>query len=104
MLRQITIRESMYHCYLDEKHFYEWLESIVGITEVRGDPKGLVIKFDDKGLSRDDWYDLIGLFARYGIDMRGLKDVLVSEFVNAEDLAWFKDPDNYWHEKIWGMS
>src|SRR5712664_420048 len=96
MRRELTIRESYYYCYQDEKHFFRWLESIPSVKRVTGGPKGLTIQFKASGLDRDDWYDLIGLFARYGIDMRGLRD-----FVTPEHENWLKDPQKYWHSMMW---
>jgi hypothetical protein len=97
MQSELVIRESPYYCYLDEKNFFAWLESISAVKSVAGGPKGLTIEFVDAGLARDDWADLLGLFARYGIDMAGLRDL-----VTPEHEAWLKDPDKYWHARLWG--
>ena len=97
MTRELIVRESFYYCYQDEKHFFHWLESIPSVKSVVGGPRGLAIRFADAGLDRDDWADLLGLFARYDIDMRGLRDLVTSEHE-----TWLKDPTNHWHEKMWG--
>jgi hypothetical protein len=96
MAQELIIRESSYYCYPDEKHFYGWLESISAVKKVVGGPKGLSIHIADGGPSRDDWIDILGLFARYGIDMRGLRDL-----VTPEHEAWLKDPEAYWYPKMW---
>jgi hypothetical protein len=96
MSREVTIRESFYYCYQDEKHFFRWLESIPSVKRVVGGPKGLTIQFKAKGPDRDDWADLLGLLARYGIDMRPLR-VLVTP----EHESWLKDPRKYWHSMMW---
>jgi hypothetical protein len=97
MSTELIIRESMYYCYQDEKHFFEWLESISAVKSVVGGPQGLSIQIADTGLDRDDWADLLGLFMRYGIDMSGLRDLVTPEYE-----TWLKDPDKYWYSKMWG--
>ena len=56
-MARVVIREGFYYCYQDEKHFYEWLESIRAVRKVVGGPGELTIHFA-KPLSRDDWGDL----------------------------------------------
>ena len=97
MSNELIIRESRYFCYQDEKHFFEWLESIPSVKKVVGGPKGLSIHIADAGLDRDDWADLLGLFARYGIDMSGLRDL-----VTPEHEVWLRQPEAYWHSMMWG--
>ena len=95
-LRRVVIRERPYFCYQDEKHFFEWLESIQGVRKVTGGPDGLTIHFARAPLSYDSWADLLGVFARYGLDMRPLR-VLVDK----RHEAWLRDPDKFWHEAMW---
>ncbi len=98
-VRKVVIRERPYFCYQDEKHFFEWLESIQGVRKVTGGPDGLTIHFARAPLSYDSWADLLGVFARYGVDMRPLR-VLVDK----RHEAWLRDPDKYWHEALWSDS
>jgi len=97
MSNQFTIRESHYYTYQDEKHFYEWLESIPGVERVLGGPQGLTIQLADAGLDIDDWADLTALLVRYSIDMRVLRDL-----ITLENEVWIKDPKRFWYSKIFG--
>jgi hypothetical protein len=94
--RKVVIRERPYFCYQDEKHFFGWLESIRGVLKVVGGPDGLTIHFARAPLSYDSWADLLGVFARYGVDMRPL-----CVLVDKRHEAWLRDPDKYWHEAMW---
>jgi hypothetical protein len=97
MPKELLIQESHYYSYQDEKHFFEWLESIDGIKRVVGGPQGLSIQLKGNGLNRGDLYDLIAVLMRYDIDMRGLQD-----FVTPKNEEWMKNPRAYWHAKIFG--
>jgi hypothetical protein len=97
MPKKLIIQESHFYSYQDEKHFFEWLESIDGVKQVVGGPEGLLIQLKRNGLSRRDLYDLIALLMRYGVDMRGLKD-----FVTPKNKAWLTSRSAYWHTKIFG--
>jgi hypothetical protein len=97
--RQILIRESSYYCYQDEKHFFEWLGSVRGVLNVVGGRDGLTIHFANAPLSRESWGDLLGVFARYGLDMRPLQAL-----VGKRHEAWLRDPAKYWHKAMWGDS
>ena len=67
------------------------------MESVKGGPQGLTIRIAEKGLDRDDWADLLGLLARYGLDMRPLQALITPEHE-----AWLKDPDAYWYASMWG--
>jgi hypothetical protein len=98
MPNQITIKEpNPFYCYHDEKHFFRWLETIDGVESFRGGPGGLTLHIREAGLTRDDWKDLLGLFMRYGVDMRGLRAL-----VTPEHEALLKSPEAYWYQKLWG--
>jgi hypothetical protein len=95
--KQVLIREPInYYCYQDERHFFEWLESIRGVEKVVGGPEGLTLHIASRPLSRESWSDLLGLFARYGLDMRPLQALVVKRHE-----AWLRDPIRYWHKAMW---
>jgi hypothetical protein len=95
--RQVLIRDTVwYYCYQDEKHFFEWLESIRAVKKVVGGPEGLTVHFSRGELSRESWGDLLGVFARYGLDMRPLQAL-----VGKRHEAWLRDPKKYWHKAMW---
>jgi hypothetical protein len=97
MPKELIIQQSHFYSYQDEKHFFDWLESIDGVKRVTGGPEGLSIQLKRNGLNRQDLYDLMALLMRYGVDMRGLKD-----FVTPRNRAWLTNPSAYWYTKIFG--
>jgi hypothetical protein len=97
MKTEFCIRQDHFYSYLDEKHFFTWLESIDGIRDVKGTTAGLLVRLAGKGLDRSGAYDLIGLLARYGLGMRFVRDL-----IRPEDEAWFDDPAKYWHSQMFG--
>jgi hypothetical protein len=87
-----TIKEPRYFSYLDEQHFYSWLQSIDGVIDVAGSSSGLMVRISDEGLSREGLYDLLAIFARYALDTGS-----IAQFVKPEDKSWFGDPLAYWN-------
>lgn len=97
MNNQVLIHEPGFYCYQDEKHFFEWLESIPGVKSVAGNPQGLSVQIVNAELDQDGWADLIGLMARYDVNMKVLRDL-----VTPENVVWLKDPERYWYPMIFG--
>jgi hypothetical protein len=95
MSQEVTIKESHYYTYQDEKHFFDWLDSTPGIGKVTGGPKGLTIEIRDPGLGIDDWADFTALLVRYGIDLKPLRAL-----VNSSNESWIRDPKRFWYEGI----
>jgi hypothetical protein len=42
---------------------------------------------------------LIALHARYGLPMQGL-----AQFETPQNSSWFRAPEKYWHERVFGES
>jgi hypothetical protein len=97
MKTEFCIRQDHFYSYLDEKHFFTWLESIDGIRDVKSTTAGLAVRLTGIGLDRDGVYDLIGLLARYGLAMGFVRDL-----IRPEDEAWFDDSTKYWHSRVFG--
>jgi hypothetical protein len=97
MPKELIIQQSHFYSYQDEKHFFDWLESIDGVKRVIGGPEGLSVQLKRNGLNRQDLYDLIALLMRYGVDMHGLKD-----FVTPRNRAWLTNRSACWYTKIFG--
>jgi hypothetical protein len=91
------IKEPTFGCYLDEKHMFGWLKEIEGFSSCHGRKEGLEIEFDSPFLSRNSLQDLIGLFARYGINMHFLRNQ-----VHEATAGWLDDPNKYWHRAVFG--
>lgn len=97
MPKQVTIREKSYFSYLDEKHFYQWLNAIEVKVTVGKRLGELTLHFKKGALTKTDWVDLLALLMRYDIDMRPLRPL-----VTPRHEKWLKTPTAYWHQKLWG--
>jgi len=59
---------------LDEKAFFNWLESIAGVTRVEGRGTGLIIHLRSKRISKAALRELLAIYRRYGGDPRELAE------------------------------
>jgi hypothetical protein len=84
-----------YYSPLDEDAFFAWLQSIPCVTTVRGVGPELEISIDVARLDEDGLRELIALFFRYGMDMKGL-----AQFANDGNRHWFLRKDMYWYEHV----
>ncbi|PZM77769.1 MAG: hypothetical protein DKT66_26175 [Candidatus Melainabacteria bacterium] len=84
-----------FYCQLDEDHFFEWLQEIDGVKEVRGHATGLTVYLSVPVLSESALRDFIGLLFRYDVPMSFLRSQLTPK-----NEHWFKDPEKFWYEKI----
>ena len=95
IIKLVIEEPSQYFCYLDEKSFYTWLESISAVKKAAGvAPSAIEISIKTP-LDNDDLYDLIGLMHRYNIDKKCLRELTTSD-----NEKWFKNPDKYWYNSI----
>lgn len=91
----LTIPEpSRFYCESDEKHFFEWLESIPAITAVVGTVEGLNLTIEEP-IDRLSFYELVGLMTRYQLDKKPLRQLCES---NTD--PWFNDAKNYWYLSV----
>lgn len=94
MITLIIKEPNPFFSYLDEKSFFDWLESIPAVKSVVGTPQGLEVSLesplDEKNLS-----DLIAVMHRYGIEKKHLRDLCTSE-----NESWFKNTDKYWYKSV----
>ncbi|APG06015.1 hypothetical protein BJI69_20330 [Luteibacter rhizovicinus DSM 16549] len=89
-------KEKMYFSYLDEHHFYAWLESIDDVVKAEGTPRGIRVTLRGAYLSRGGAHDLLALFTRYGYPLAMLR-----KFLAPADDAWFRDPAAYWISELY---
>ena len=85
-----------FYCESDEDSFFAWLKSIPAVKAVTGTALGLEIALDEP-VDRLSFYEIVGLFTRYGLDRRQLRLLCESN----ED-PWFHDPKNYWYAAVFG--
>ena len=87
-----------FYCLKDEAAFFEWIKKIDCIekTSAAGDELYLHLKSDS--IDDNDLDDLIGLFYRYKIDMKQLK-----QFLNDKNKEWFCDNKKaFWYRQVFG--
>lgn len=87
-----------YGSYNDEAAFFGWLDKIPAVQSYGGRVRTLHIRVDPD-LDDASLYDLIAVFRRYNLDMTQLRALDKPEFAD-----WFRDPQKYWHEAIFGSS
>src|SRR5512145_2464610 len=80
----------------DERAFFEWLERIDGLANMRGERTTLEIEVEEP-ISDRALRELIALFSRYGVGMRDLR-----YFESESNRSWFRAESAFWHEKVFG--
>lgn len=83
----------------DEDAFFEWLAKIPAVTQFHGRVRTLYIHLDPAVVDDEVLRDLIALFHRYDVDLRQLRC-----FDTPDVGDWFRNPESYWHEAMWGPS
>jgi hypothetical protein len=83
----------------DEDAFFLWLQSIPGVTRVKGVGTQLIVSLRSKRLSDRALRDLIGLHMRYGLPMRSL-----AQFETPQNRLWFRSKQMYWYRKVFGRA
>ena len=81
----------------DETAFFHWLQSIPGVTSVRGVGRELQISLRSSRLSSTALRELIALYWRYGGNLSEL-----AQFANAANAHWFRNPQAHWYESVFG--
>jgi hypothetical protein len=79
----------------DETAFFNWLQSIPGVTDVRGQGRELFIRMKSKRLSQANLLELLALYRRYDGCMPEL-----AQFANDTNRHWFQHPDAWWYKSV----
>jgi hypothetical protein len=98
-MAELIIKEGKYFSESDERAFFEWLQSIPGVTSVAGTPEGLVVSLRSGRLSKLALYEFLALYARYGLPMQSL-----ARFKSPQNASWFCARDKYWYAAVFGVS
>jgi hypothetical protein len=94
-----VIESPMFHSSGDERAFFYWIAAIACVEEVKGRGTQLSLSFR-KPPNNAELRELIGLFARYEIDMG-----VLAQFRTSRNAAWFADdPAAFWHRRVFGSS
>jgi hypothetical protein len=95
MAELIWTAPTHYYSHSDEAAFFHWLQSIPGVTGVRGQGRELVIRLKSKRLSQTALRELIALYRRYNGRMSELQ-----QFANDTNRNWFQNSDTYWYKEV----
>jgi len=101
---QLTIPEPLrFYSALDEDMFFHGLKSIAAIKSYvvkngrpdKGRPNLVVLTLDKPVMEDVSLMNLIGLMARYALDMSSL-----ASQASEENAVWFKDNKAYWFKNV----
>ncbi len=94
--RQLVATSVRYGAPGDEAAFFFWLSRIGCVGEYWGHVHDLNIPIQRRP-TRDELRELIALFHRYNVEMTQL-----AAFETKANRAWFKRPEAYWHDGVFG--
>jgi hypothetical protein len=80
----------------DETAFFDWLDRMECVESYRGELHDLLITLTRRP-TKSDLQELLAFFFRYGIDMRQL-----AQFETKTNRSWLRDPQKYWHWRMFG--
>jgi hypothetical protein len=95
----ILIREpdGPYYSAGDERAFFEWVERIPCVAQVKGAGTQLHIHVRRRRISDACLRELIALFHRYGVAMSQL-----AQFETSANRGWFSARNKFWYEDVFG--
>jgi len=93
---KLCCREVRFYSQADEVGFFRALESIKGIRRIEGRGEDLFLTVPGR-LSEESLRNLLGVFFRYGVDLRQL-----AAFRSAGNEGWFCDPGAWWFKAVFG--
>jgi len=94
----LICKKIWYYSKIDEDIFFEWLEQIPSVEEIKGISDQLFVNTKSNTIPDEDLKELITLFYRYGVDMKQLK-----VFLNDKNKEWFfDDKEAFWHKRVFG--
>ncbi len=87
-----------FYCLKDEDAFFEWIKKINCIKKISAEGDELYLHLKSDSIDDNDLDDLIGLFYRYKINMKQLK-----QFLNDKNKEWFyNNRKAFWHQPVFG--
>ena len=95
---QLEIDLSTFYSKGDERRFFQGLNDIPAIKDIRGVSRGLVVQVDMHSLSKDAMRELIALLWRYGISLYPLRVL-----ANNKKFVWLSDEKFYWHRSMFDV-
>ncbi len=95
---QIEIQLTTFYSQGDERRFFQGLNELDCISNVKGIGRGLVFDVRLSQLTKEKLRELIGLLWRYQIDLLPLRPLVEKN----KKLSWASEPHNYWHQNMFG--
>ncbi|MBU2705302.1 hypothetical protein KCM76_04880 [Zooshikella marina] len=92
---KIDTQPVTYFSELDEKSFFTWAQDIDCVSSI----KMGCLQLEVAKLNEDSIRELLALFERYKLDPKKLSLAL-----NHENESWFKNPDAFWYQEIFGSA
>jgi hypothetical protein len=92
---QLEIELNTFYSKGDERRFFQGLNDIPAIKEIRGVGTGLVIQVDLRHLTKDALRELIALLWRYEISLYPLRIL-----TNNNKFVWLSEKKFYWHSSM----
>jgi len=90
----LICHKTRFYSHLDEGMFFGALEKIAGVKKMEARGADLFLHVSSR-LSDKALRELLGLFFRYGVDMRQL-----AIFITEKNRSWFYGPEKYWFESV----
>ena len=90
----LKCHETMFYSQLDEEIFFDALKKISAVKKIEGIGSDIFLSVPSR-LSNKTLRELLGLFFRYGIDMRQL-----APFLTEKNRTWFYGTEKYWFKKV----
>ena len=96
-MTRLVIPAVSYFSPSDEGAFFAWLQSISGVTDVKGQGTDLIVSLDNQMVSDVSLREFIALFHRYNLPMS-----LLSVFESPNNSAWLRSSAAYWYAPMFG--
>jgi hypothetical protein len=93
----LIVGELRYFSQGDEDAFFDWLNGIGCVADVRSVGRQLLISVEENDLPDSDLREIIALFHRYGVEKKPL-----AQFLTAANAKWFRDEEAYWYRDVFG--
>ncbi len=93
----LSTKQLIWGSALDEEAFFNWLKDIDAVEDVHGKGQTLFVKLKTNRPDDQSLRELLALFTRYDVQV-GLPQL--AQFLTTENECWFKDPEKYWHSKV----
>lgn len=94
-LMLIKVKLTRFYSSGDERRFFEGLESVAAIRNIRGEGRELILDVLLKDLSGESLSELVALFFRYKISLAPLKS-----FAQKSKFLWLNNQKGFWYKSM----